>query len=187
MGNKFVFRPLLYFKELDVVLTVVLTTPWVIHLRRSQNAIDVLGLITMFTFLHLHWKKIVKFQTDARVLSFPMSGWQSALQQGKHGYHTSKLTVVGIKNKFPHAGSKPFIHQSSSSEDIESSDGEDRETTYLRRATKRSHPSPGRTNTCPTSEQDNYCICVHVYCTNAHLHFSFAIYMYIHCTTKNLI
>ncbi len=142
MGNKFVFRPLLYFKELDVVLT----TPRVMHLRRSQDIIDVLGLITMFTFVHLHKTKIMKFQPDSIDQSIPLSGCKSALQQGKDGYHTSKLTVEGLKN-FPHAGSKPFIHQSSSSEeDSASSDEEDRDT-QDRVSTKRSHPSPGSSST----------------------------------------
>lgn len=145
VGNKLVFRPLLYFKELDVILT----TPRVIHLCSSQDSIDVLGLMVMFTFVHLHWMKIVKFQPDSIAQSFPMSGWKSALQQGKDGYHTSKLTVVGIKNKFPHVGSKSFIHRSSSSEDDEDSSGEeDRDSNDKkdRVSTKISHPDHGTSN-----------------------------------------
>ena len=133
LAHKFVFRPLVYFRDVDVLVT----TPRVIHLRHSENTIDVLGLITMFTFLQLHWTKGVKFQRNAIIELFPTSGWTRALQQGKDGYHTSKLTVVGMKKKFPHVGSKPFIHESSSSEDERSAEADEKE-----RVPKRSHPSP---------------------------------------------
>ena len=50
LGTKLSFRPLLYFKELDVLLT----TPRPMHLRTAHDTIDVLGLITMFTLMNLH-------------------------------------------------------------------------------------------------------------------------------------
>ena len=45
LRNKFVYRPLLYFKEVDVLLV----TPTVMHLHTSENTIDILGLLAMFT------------------------------------------------------------------------------------------------------------------------------------------
>ena len=98
LGNKFSFRPLLYFKELDVLLT----TPRVMHLRTSHDTIDVLGLITMFTFMNLHKTDMIKFSQEA-ITAFPMSGWKRQLKEGKDSYHTSKLTVMGVRNRFPHA------------------------------------------------------------------------------------
>jgi hypothetical protein len=130
---------------------VVLTTPRVMHLRKSCDTIDLLGLITMFTFVHLHWTKIVTFSPNAIAQSFPLSGWRSALKNGKDSYHTSQLTVVGLKSNFPHARSRPFIHPSSSSDDDESSTEDNKDTQVP--GSKRAHPSdqsPGSTSTTRT-------------------------------------
>jgi hypothetical protein len=48
VGTKYTFRPLLYFKNLDIILS----TPRVLHLRRNQDTIDALGLMAMFTFVN---------------------------------------------------------------------------------------------------------------------------------------
>ena len=106
---------------------VVLTTPRVLHLRKVYDTIDVLGLMTMFTFVHLHWTKIVEFNSVSIAQFFHESGWRSALKYGKDSYHTSKLTVVGLKSNLPHANSKAFIHTSSSSDDDESDKEEDKD------------------------------------------------------------
>ena len=74
-GKKFVFRPLLYFKGVDVILTM----PRVLHLRTVYDTIDVLGLMTMFTFVHLHWMKIVEFNSVSIAQFFHESGWRSLL------------------------------------------------------------------------------------------------------------
>ena len=126
LGTKLSFRPLLYFKEQDVLLT----TPRVLHLRTAHDTIKVLGLVTMFTLMNVHKTDMVQFSTEA-IAKFPRSGWKHQLKGGKDSYHTSKLTVQGIRNRYPHVDSEPYIHDSSTStstsEDDEDSEEEDRD------------------------------------------------------------
>ena len=124
LGTKLSFRPLLYFKEQDVLLT----TPRVLHLRTAHDTITVLGLVTMFTIMNVHKTDMVQFSTEA-LAKCPKSGWKHQLIGGKDSYHTSKLTVRGIRNRYPHVDSEPYIHDTSTStsEDDEDSGEEDRE------------------------------------------------------------
>ena len=66
-GNKFVYRPLLYFRECDVLLT----TPRPVHLRRDATTLDVLGLVLLFTLFQLH-KRCVAFNM-VKVETLPKS------------------------------------------------------------------------------------------------------------------
>lgn len=104
-GNKFVFRPLLYFKSIDVMLT----TPRVVKLRPSKETLNLLGLVILFTVLHLHRDDIIRFRRK-NIKSCPVSGWKDACNDH---YSGSELSVAGAKRR-PHVDDTVFLHESTS-------------------------------------------------------------------------
>ena len=115
-ANKFVYRPLMYFKGCDILLT----TPRPLHLRREVDIVDGLGLLFLFLLFQLHNVRICSFDME-KVKRFPRSGWGEVLHANMASYHDSKLIVCGVKPKMPHADTEPFLHPSD--EDV--SDGEE--------------------------------------------------------------
>lgn len=98
--NKFVYCPLLYFKE-----DVLLTTALVMHLQKDANCIDGLGLVLMFVLFHIYKAKVCNFNADAIKEFPPKFGWKKALSEGTDNCVNSKLQVVEVKAKLPHATS----------------------------------------------------------------------------------
>lgn len=60
LASKTAFRPFIYFKEEDVLLS----TPKVVPLRRNSTTIDIQGLILLFVILRLHKVKCLNFNME---------------------------------------------------------------------------------------------------------------------------
>ena len=142
-GNKFVYRPLLYFKEYDVLLT----TPRPIHLRRDVNSVDGLGLLFMFVLFQLHNTRTCSFEIE-EVKKFPTSGWKAALCASRESYCHSTLFIAGVKPRMPHADTLPFLHPSDdedgSDDGGDGSNGDEREGGKRKRAA-RTNPQGSKT------------------------------------------
>ena len=135
LGNKFVFRPILYFKEIDVAIT----TPKAVPLRIASNRVNKLGLLVMFIFINVHWHEILKFDTDEMMRKYPMTGWKEARTKAstKATYKNSKFSVAGVKNKFQHENASVYLHSRSSEEEEEEEEQEEEQE-------EEENPSPAK-------------------------------------------
>ena len=111
-GNKFVYRPLLYFRKDDIMLT----TSRVVHLRKDATTVDTQGLLLLSTLFQLHKTKLCRFD-KIETGDFPVTGWQAALDNGLSNYRNSMLIVAGVNATLPHATSKNFLHDDSDDEE----------------------------------------------------------------------
>ena len=87
-GGKMVFRPFIYFKKLDVMLT----TPNVISLRPTAESLNMLGLLVLFSLFHK--LRHISFLME-EVSQLPKTGWRHALETGRDNYQNSSRRNKG--------------------------------------------------------------------------------------------
>ena len=88
MGNKTAFRPILYWRKLDIIIT----TPDVVPLRRNNETLDVQGLLLLFVLFQLNYTSIISFNREA-LKKHSKTGWAQALAAGEDNYRHSKITL----------------------------------------------------------------------------------------------
>jgi hypothetical protein len=103
-GNRFMFRPLLYFKKYDVMLT----TPCVIQHRINQHTMYRLGLALLFTLLNCHHTDVILFHKDV-LRTKDKTGFKLALKKSGESYEESLVTLVEPKPKIPLIHVQPMM------------------------------------------------------------------------------
>ena len=111
LASKLAFRPVFYWRDLDVILT----TPKVIPLRASQNKVDIRGLLFLFTIVQVHRKSCIKFDVE-KLRTLPKTGWAEALKDGVHNSGDSVIKLGTPRCDFPHSSADYFTAQSDSSD-----------------------------------------------------------------------
>ena len=61
MANRTAFRPFMYFRHEDVLIT----TPKAVPFRKDVNTLDIQGLLLLFVVLRLHKTSSITFKMDA--------------------------------------------------------------------------------------------------------------------------
>lgn len=137
LANKSAFRPILYWREKDVLLTTARAVP----LRRSQSNIDIQGLLLMFVLLRLNQITRISFNME-KIGKLAKTGWNKSMNEGGVNYKDSKLTLRKHCTRLAHQDDEyPLQPQSSEDESGSSgdeSDGSDQTTSKGKRAL---HPS----------------------------------------------
>ena len=85
LANKSAFRPFLYWREKDVLLT----TAGVVPLRRSNSEIDIRRLLLLFVLLQLHRRTHISFNLESHG-KISKTGWREALTAGGVTTKTTK-------------------------------------------------------------------------------------------------
>ena len=102
-GNQFVIRPLIYFKEADVMLT----TTSIVHVRPSPNKLNILGLIMIF-FVSSASRRICHIWWTESSWFFK-SQWSNAKKSSSDNYSNSKLIIGYHDTKRPHSNDKVSV------------------------------------------------------------------------------
>lgn len=97
MGNKTAFRPILYWRKFDVLIT----TPDVVPLRRNENTLDIQGLLLLFVLFQFHNVGVVSFDEEA-LKQHSKTGWAQALAAGEDSYKNSKITLPSPRVNLVH-------------------------------------------------------------------------------------
>ena len=103
LASKLAFRPVFYWRDLDVLLT----TPKVIPLRASQNKVDIRGLLFLFTIFQVHRKSCITFDVE-KLRTLPKTGWAEALKDGVHNYGDSVIKLGTPRCDFLHSSADYF-------------------------------------------------------------------------------
>ena len=104
-ANRFMYRPLIYFKKYDVLLT----TPRVIQHRISQSKVYALGLMLMYTLFNTHHVDVVSFSKEY-IKAQENTGFRKALKGSGFAYDESTILFVEPTPKVPLIGVTPYIH-----------------------------------------------------------------------------
>ena len=118
LASKVAYRPFIYFKEEDVIIT----TPFAVPLRRSEHKLDMQGLLLLALLTRLSHVKTIQF-TASKIQMLDKSGWAEAKQNGVDDYGQSKVCLGKKEDRLAHANedyfSMPFSPSPSSSSDEE--------------------------------------------------------------------
>ena len=99
------YRPFIYFKKYDVLLT----TPRVIQHRISQNRVYALGLLFMYTLFNTHHIDVVSFSKE-HIKAQEKTGFRKALKGSELAYDMSTVLLVEPTPRVPLVGVMPYIH-----------------------------------------------------------------------------
>ena len=100
---RFHYRPLLYFKEQDVLLT----SPTVLPLLTDNSDINIFGVMSLKLLFRLH---LSPFNCE-KLEQLPKSGWQAALVGASSDYKSSSVTVSDKQLTIPHQNVAPIVHR----------------------------------------------------------------------------
>lgn len=98
-GNRYKYRPLLYFKEYDVALT----TPRTISLR-TDDTVDTYGLMFLHILFNLHDNPFKSSELN----KLPKTGWTDIMPPG--AYSTFPLKVGSTDPSIAHSEVPPYFH-----------------------------------------------------------------------------
>ncbi len=97
MGNKTAFRPILYWRKLDILIT----TPDVVPLRRNKNTLDIQGLLLLFVLFQFHNVSVISLNEET-LKQHSKTGWAQALAAGEDSYKNSKITLPAQRINLVH-------------------------------------------------------------------------------------
>ena len=116
-GSKMVFRPFIYFKKLDVMLT----TPNVIPIRPDTESLNMLGLLILFSMFQFHKPHYISFNME-EMSQLHKTGWRDALTAGKNNQQNSEVYIPRELMGVPHTNAQVHMHSSSESETDDNSE-----------------------------------------------------------------
>ena len=81
-------HPLLYFRDLDILIT----TNGVVPLRRDSETLDIQGLLMLF-IVSVQTYSCIQFHGDKLAQKCPKTGWAAALSKASDNYRNSIITL----------------------------------------------------------------------------------------------
>ena len=108
LANRTAFRPFLYFRHEDVMIT----TPKAVPFRRDANTIDIQGLLLLFLVLRLHKTSSITFKMDI-IKRTVKTGWKEALHNGEDDYSGSEIKLTPTRSEPADVDAEYFMQDTS--------------------------------------------------------------------------
>lgn len=145
-ANKSAFRPILYWRKNDVLVTTARAVP-----LRSQSNIDIQGLLLMFVVLQLNETTRISFKME-KIGKLAKTGWKKAMNEGDINYKDSRIKLKKYRTRLTHQDDEyPLQPQSSGEESGNSEDESDGSDQTSSKGKRVLHPS---STTKPPQEEN---------------------------------